>query len=307
MDNENEIAAGSLRRIDGIGPAYAKALEAIGIRRISDLARFETPAELHQALQKQKEREVPLWRIESEDWLGQASRLSHETAPEEQSSEAELEASPNENWQQHAHFLVFFDYLEGEGSWQTRVWQTRTYHDESDEEKMFEGVNPEPWVSWIMEKASLPVPAWDEMVFEAQEAPDEREPSADELVFVTPQASDDPVEIMAVDLYESQPGYGVLQGKLTADVQFRVSRESHAAAQAAFRLEVYLYETTSHTSTLVASAEGQLEPGKDQYRIQAELPFAAEGRYRVHCVLFLLPPVSQLAVHNEHIVKFVSH
>jgi predicted flap endonuclease-1-like 5' DNA nuclease len=57
--------------IEGIGPAYAKALNAIGIMTFADLAK-QKPASLAQQMSAR----VTAERIRQENWIGQAKQLS---------------------------------------------------------------------------------------------------------------------------------------------------------------------------------------------------------------------------------------
>jgi predicted flap endonuclease-1-like 5' DNA nuclease len=59
--------------IDGIGPMYARALNAIGIVSYADLAR-QKPVELSQRLDGR----VSAARIRNQDWIGQARQLSRQ-------------------------------------------------------------------------------------------------------------------------------------------------------------------------------------------------------------------------------------
>jgi predicted flap endonuclease-1-like 5' DNA nuclease len=53
----------------GIGPAFAERLHQVGIHTYTDLARL-TPEEVAQRCQ------VPVWRIQRDDWIGQAVALA---------------------------------------------------------------------------------------------------------------------------------------------------------------------------------------------------------------------------------------
>lgn len=61
-----------LTLIEGIGPAYAKALNAAGITTFAELAK-QTPAKLAAKLANAR---VNAERIRSQNWIGQAKKLS---------------------------------------------------------------------------------------------------------------------------------------------------------------------------------------------------------------------------------------
>ena len=294
----DNVAADDLTRIGGIGPAYRDALHAVGIRRFADLARFSTASELQQVLEEQAEVNIPVWKIDKNDWLGQARALNDQTVDEQEAvfeaDSAGDEVPPSRRWRQHAGFSVFFDQLEETDGEHASGWQTRVYHDESGEENVFTSVDVERWMAWVLEKARLP----------------ETDPA--ELVFVAPQTTEAPqtvevLKIISVEVSESRPTYGVLEGTLSTAVRFRVAEETAVDARAPFRLEVYLVELDEQTTDLVASIEGRLEPGQEEYLVQAEFPFPDAGRYRLSCVIFLLPPASGFDVHEENVLNFVSH
>lgn len=54
------------------------------------------------------------------------------------------------SWEQRAGFTVFFDVRTEEGP--RALWQTRLYHDETDEETSLEGIEPTGWASWILDR-----------------------------------------------------------------------------------------------------------------------------------------------------------
>ncbi|MGH8897969.1 MAG: hypothetical protein ACRDZ4_13350 [Egibacteraceae bacterium] len=53
-------------------------------------------------------------------------------------------------WEQRAGFTVFFDVCTEEGP--RALWQTRLYHDETDEETSLEGIEPTGWAAWILDR-----------------------------------------------------------------------------------------------------------------------------------------------------------
>ncbi len=156
VDDERD----DLETIKGVGPAFADALNIIGIRRFADLAQY-TPDQLSTALLEQASARVPPERIEADNWIGQARELARrvntERRPPEERAEVAKEpeeAPPELAWRQHAGFSLFFDYLTDEHG--ERAWQTRVYHDESGEEALFPGTETALWVNWILERAKLP-------------------------------------------------------------------------------------------------------------------------------------------------------
>ena len=284
MSMEN-VAADDLTRINGIGRTYKDALNAVGVRRFAQLADFSSPEVLHTLVREQAGVTIPLWKIEKDDWLGQAVTLREQTA-ERKSGGGENRDSGQ--WRQHAGFSIFFDSQADTDDETATAWQTRTYHDESGEEQVFAGVDTEAWVAWILEEAKLP---------------DTAGPA--ELVFVAPQPEEPVLRFISVEVSESRPSFGVLEGALTVAVSFRMIDEGLADARSPYRLEVYLVEMDRQEPELAATAQGRLELGETDYGVQVEFPFPDAGGYRLTCVLFLLPPANFLAVHDKHVLHFV--
>ncbi|MDF3067722.1 MAG: hypothetical protein K0R38_3323 [Polyangiaceae bacterium] len=67
-----------LRRIRGIGPAYQRALEALGVTRVEQIAAW-TPSDLQATALKLK---VRVERIVKDDWVGQAKALERDAEAE---------------------------------------------------------------------------------------------------------------------------------------------------------------------------------------------------------------------------------
>ncbi|MFQ5473951.1 MAG: hypothetical protein ACE5FA_13865, partial [Dehalococcoidia bacterium] len=204
-----------LETINGIGPTFAEALYKTGVRRFTDLAQY-TPVELSKALLEQIGLKVPVQRIEADDWIGQARALAPQVNTERElpEEEAKVVREPEKvnhpTWHQHAGFSLFFDYVTDEHGEQ--VWQTRVYHDESGEEMLFSGIEPAPWVNWVLEQSELPI-AGELAPTETEAAP----PSAP----VTPH--DAQIEILDVQVSEVQTPVGVREKKLLAKVSFQIS------------------------------------------------------------------------------------
>jgi hypothetical protein len=76
------------------------------------------------------------------------------------------------------------------------------------------------------------------------------------------------------------------------------SANSLADDQLPFRVEIYLVNTETHHSQLIASQEGQLSPGVLSYGIGQDFPLPAIGRYQLYLVASLLPP-GDAAVHVQ--------
>jgi hypothetical protein len=296
-DRNKQDSRDDLQSINGIGPAYARALDAAGIHRFADLARYRSAADLRQTLLESANTDVPLWKIEGHDWLGQARKLAQPSELSESDihnpSQKASQPKPTtaDGRRQQAGFSLFFDYLLKED--EEKVWQTRAYHDESGEEKLFSGRESEQWVSWILEKTGVP---------EAAALP---EP---ELVFLAPPVDEEPrLDILAVDVRESRPTFGILKGELCAEVKLQLWGDETETSPAEYplRLELYLVNLTNRATNLVASAEMLLSSEEDQGQTEMTFDFPETGRYELHTIALLLPPHNQLAVHQGPVITII--
>ena len=73
-EKPGSVTPDDLTRIDGIGPKYAAALQAVGIRTYGQLA-AQDPEQVAARLKAEGVR-VGGDRIKAEDWIGQAGRLA---------------------------------------------------------------------------------------------------------------------------------------------------------------------------------------------------------------------------------------
>jgi len=326
-----------LTEIEGLGDGSAEALYKFGIKRFADFAQYGTPDKLHAALLKAEITSIPLTRIKNKrgkkkkDWLQQAEALNQKGESEHgpldaddaeavrelgeaqnQPQDAEPEHGPPEtnnaetvqdsgevrdqpNWIPHTGFLVIFDYVmdeDGEQEWRTRIRHTRDYQDVNDGDKEFPGVDPSPWVEWILERAELPSTAGPEVT----ETPTLVESEV-------PASPEEPrIEIVDLQLCETGPSSTVPERRLMAKVHFRLSgqeAETLAADRLPFRVEIHTVDQKEHTSRLVTSEGGQLEPQRLTYESEQLFPIPeVVGRYDSHCLVLLLPP-GAMAAHRQ--------
>lgn len=325
MNDDNLTnSSDNLEEIEGIGEGYAKALNAIGVSSFADLARYDTPEELHMALLEQDQK-VPKGRIEGKDWIGQArERVATQQKDAERialAEEAEIEAIPETGpdekpWRQHAGFSIFFDYVtdqNGEQAWQTRVWQTRTYHDESGGEEKFPGFEPSLWANWILEQAELSAGAeFPLKSAKIEEEPAHEETSVPSLVEVPVEAPTTPeetrIEIIEVKVVEIGPSSGIPEKQLEAQVRFQLTgpdAEQIVNVGTPFRLEIHTVDAENEASSLVASGRGKLQTKVFEYTHLQQFPMPEVGRYEIHCIVILLPPGQMVAFQKGPILKIV--
>lgn len=314
-----------LETIAGIGQKTAEALSHIGIHCFADLAQ-STPAELAKALFKQVGLRVSPERIEAMNWIGQAQALLQQARDEQVAPPEKLEAErkPAETqsvestphgtqWQQHAGFSLFFDYGlddEGKQSWQTRVWQTRIYHDETGEEVQFPGIEPHPWVNWILDQAGLPVST--RSLSQASDAPFDIVADAKSAIEAQAKAvsplNETRIEIKEVQISEIGPSIGVPEKQLQAQVHFKISgfeAEKLVADNLPCRLEVHTVNTENGMSAMVTSERVELKLQVFEYTSRQHFPLPKVGRYRLYCLALVLPPGNLVAYHEGPIITIV--
>lgn len=299
-DLAEELAKGQsddLEAINGIGPKFAEALHAAGIRRYADLVDYE-PEALSEALLAQAGVRVPSERIEANHWIDQAQRLTSKTKAEYNSPRLEEEpegtrvtANHPKPSRQHAGFSLFFDYVQENQA--GRAWQTRVYHEESGEEGLFSGTKTEPWLTWILERARLPG-----SVPEFRRGPEvsglpipERAPGIAPLERVDPGTAR--LEIASLDLDRAQPWPRAPEDKLHARVRFHVTGSGGSELverRFRYRLEIHTVDLEQDTSALVATHERRLEPGLFNYERDVTFKMPEPGHYQVYCMILLPPP-----------------
>jgi predicted flap endonuclease-1-like 5' DNA nuclease len=148
--------ADDLGRIEGIEPWIAELLRRCGVREFTAIADL-SPSTLATALRERAFLELTTERIEREDWLGQARRLSGAADPPTDPAAPDPGAGPEGQeteevgGQQAAGFSLFFDVVRDEEG--REAWQTRVYHEESGQEVVLPGIEPGPWASWILSHA----------------------------------------------------------------------------------------------------------------------------------------------------------
>jgi hypothetical protein len=108
-------------------------------------------------------------------------------------------------------------------------------------------------------------------------------------------------------LRESRPTFGILKGELCAEVKLGLwdGEAEIPPAEYPSRLELYLVNLTNRTTNLVASTEMLLSVEEEQHQAEVTFDFPEAGRYELHTIALLLPPVNQLAVHRGPVITMI--
>jgi hypothetical protein len=217
--------------------------------------------------------------------------LEEEVAKEPQ----QVPAKKKTEWKQRAGFSVFFDYKMDELG--ERIWQTRVYDNKSGVEEPLPGIDTAAWVNWILERAKLPVAA---------------EPIGTEIeADVTPTLMtpcDARIEILGVQISQIGPSSGAPEKRLMAEVRFQVSgteAEKMVADRTPLWIQLHIIDLESEIANLVASKWSKPEPEKFAYKEKLEFPIPELGRYELHSLILLLPPVGRMALHQGPTFKVV--
>ncbi|HSE80145.1 MAG TPA: hypothetical protein VLA87_00465 [Gaiellaceae bacterium] len=199
-------------------------------------------------------------------------------------------SGPRASWRQHAGFSLFFDRSES----RAQDWQTRIYHDESDEEVVLPGADLEACLSWIAQRAGLSAEAGT-AVTGPEPVPAEGEPTEVEIA----------VSELTLSEYAPETSF---EKSLAAELRFQLSGDKAgdlAERHSAFRVETYAVDLESGDPKLVASEEGELRDEVFEYATEQVFPVPELGRYELHGVVVLLPPEEAMAARRGPVIEVV--
>jgi hypothetical protein len=200
-------------------------------------------------------------------------------------------SEPRPSWRQHAGFSVFFDRSEGK----PEEWQTRIYHDESDEEAILQGADVEGCVEWISAHAAVP------------EEPEEAQLAAAAAGAEETESAEIDLEVSDVMLSE-QVRDTSLEKTVSAELRFSLSgSKAHDTAErhTPYRVETYAVDLESGDPKLVATEEGELQEAVFEYSTEQVFPVPELGRYELHSLVVLLPPEEAVARHRGPVIEVV--
>jgi hypothetical protein len=298
-----------LQEISGIGPDFERDLHQAGVNSFAQLAKFRDAQHLHKAL-KEAEIEIPLWRIEKNDWINQARKkvknkkivpTVEETVVKKHDPNQAI--STGKSWKEQAAFMVSFDrYISEEGE---ESWRTRVYKGENGDEIKFEGTNPLAWTQWMSEQAKLP--ASETRIDETNDAGH----SDPELVITHIPTAEIGKQLKITDFQITSPSTAAPQRELNAQIQFQLlgsEIEAWTEEKPPYRLELYLLDSESKMTYLVASIQRQLEPGILEYELEQTIPIpSSPARYELFVMLLSLPPTEMMASHHGPMINVVPH
>lgn len=313
MEEMNEIhAADDLEAIKGIGEKTAGALNRIGILRYADLDEY-TAASLSLALKEKTDRKISAKKIKQDDWLGQANRFATQFADEHATtlaSKTAVNESDNQStasgWRQHAGFSIFFDYEvdpDGKQNWQTRIWQTRVYHDETGEQVELSGIEPEIWANWIVEKAQLPVQLTS-ILPDVVAEPSAIESEVHDLLEAR-------LDILDVHISEVAPSEALPNKCLRSEIHYQLSganlmRLVSQVELPPLHLDVEAVDLQTGTADLIESSKLTLKADVYEYVSELTLPLPKIGNYKLqHNLSLNLPRGAVTAFYEGPVLKVI--
>ena len=245
---DTAASTSDLELVKGIGPRVAAVLHDAGINSLTELV-ARTPEELATKLVEHHVR-VPAEKIVTDDWLGQARSLLHDSvaADTATSASAETATAIDHPWHELAGFSVF---VERDALGRT---QTRLTDYETSEEYTVAGHAPDLWVPWIMER--LPEPLTEDVAtFTAGRGRELRCP--------------DPGRTRSARRHRSLGPLPARRSALgrTDDEQYRV--------------EVHLVDADTGNTAMFKEHRGRLETDRADYVASLSFPAPDSGRYEM--------------------------
>lgn len=300
------------QQIKGIGPVTAQALYDIGIYRFTDLVSY-TSLDRIAGLVEMLESDVKFIskeRIIQEDWHSQAKKLTISLNRKELSKPTvdkflttipKMQEHPNQKpsteeddieWRELADFFVSFG--EEIGSSGEARFKTKVHHSQTDKFDQWYGIAIDQLIKWMMEETNLTPQKVDKEIVEAT-------PLVESFQLKT---VDNKTHILLTDLWVYQIELqtlvnGKLQtGLVRVDSSFNISGPDAVNLtyeRIPFIVEVYIVNTQSNQSELVATERGQLSPEDLKYDIKHEFPVPPHGRYQLYVLGRLLLPTIEAA------------
>lgn len=297
-NGEREVCINRLTDIHGIARKTAEAMYEMGVHGYADLAQYlgqRTAQQISAALEEQGIRRPPAF-IDREAWARQARALGGLGDADPVLSEEDPGAtqSPDDAPvkrampERDAGFRVSFE-IATDGGREPELRTTVCDGMNGNEERVFWGNDPAPWVGWILERAKLP----GVLEYAAPPAGVTREPLTKEAETVPAESCDTQLQIGHVQLSVLESTPDVPERRLQAEISFQLSGTNAgelASKGIPYRIEGYAVDVESGASELVASEQSQLAPQVLEYVERQEFGLPDVGRYQFRSVVFLLPP-----------------
>jgi hypothetical protein len=197
--------------------------------------------------------------------------------------------SPPKNWRDAATFFVSFGYVKNKGGEEQLHTKAQL---RGGKAKQWEGLATNELIQWMVSQADLPLPPEPEPDVEDQPLVEVSQPAEPETVLEIARLSVSEVSVPALA--------GIFLGVSLLQAEGHLSISGPEAARLtndglSFNVELYLINTTTQESKLVAAQPGQFAPGELSYQLQQNFPIPAAGRYQLYAVASLLPPSEAVA------------
>lgn len=210
-------------------------------------------------------------------------RATPEQAPPGQPEESADVSQPGVGkWLERAAFHVAFDYMHAADG-QPR-WQTRVYHEESDDQAAWPGLARDALLEWMLRKSNA-------------QALSAATPAAPDM----PSASAAPAPRPAVDIAvegirlaeaqsEREVGGALPADRMRAEIVFRVLNLAPELADVprCYAVQLLAYDTDSGSSALLAAGQQPLISSSGEYAASVEFDLPPLGRYQTMALILLI-------------------
>lgn len=267
----SERPCDDLQLIEGVGPAYAKALYDLGVCHFADMARFKTVDALHQAL-RDASSSIPLSKIENAggehgNWLEQAHLLARQSAHGCEESGEPQQDDPLQ-WREHAFFTLTFERRRkgDELEWRTKIYRQQN----GGAEVELSGIS-DAWTAWIWEHAGLP----------EAERPINLEPAGHTTPPPQSAPSKPEIQITSLDVKPVQS-----EKQVIATIRGEVVGGDKTATAVSPPLHIALLLTNTETDQSIESAFGSTHPDDAQFHSEFIIALPQVGRYQLHAIAY---------------------
>jgi hypothetical protein len=184
-------------------------------------------------------------------------------------------------WHERAAFHITFDHAAGAAG-QT-VWQTRAYHEESDDQAIWPDLSSDTLVDWMRDKAGLPAAPQISVPVEPAEASAAGDPTTDLDLHIGA------LEIEEVLANQEVGGLGT-GGRMRAQIEFALGGPAAylaSAHQSRYDIQVLACDLSSGQISILATGRQRLNPETLNYRPSLEFELPSVGSYLTIGIILL--------------------
>lgn len=202
------------------------------------------------------------------------------------------------NWREVAAFFISFGYVRDKGGEERLHTKVQLRGGKAEQ---WEGVAPDQLIRWMASQAGLPLPP-------EPESPVETASLAEATLPLLPAEATLELaglwvsEVTTPALAGKPQGIGLLRAEGRLNLSGATAHDL-TTDRLPFNIELYLVNTQTHQSRLVATQSGQLGIGELSYEFRQDFPIPAAGRYQLYAVARLLTPDDAIVHLQGPIIK----